>query len=80
MCRDDVGPMGPSRAYCGRTSVEVTDDVGAVTCAVCRSALSRDYCAGCGKLHVAWDDEHVCRCEAVEARRTCEQPMGHAAE
>jgi hypothetical protein len=35
MYRDDVGPMGPSRAYCGRTSVEVTDDVGAVTCAVC---------------------------------------------
>jgi len=67
---EDMGPMGPMRTYCGRVdrgSLCVEYDPRDVTCAQCRRAMVRDWCATCGRMIVAWEAEDVCSCDAREA-------------
>jgi hypothetical protein len=69
LVREDIGPMGPARTYCGRVDhgeLCVEYDPRDVTCDQCRRAMVRDWCATCGMLLVAWDEEDVCACDAQE--------------
>jgi len=66
----DLGPYGPVRVYCGRVDrgalIVEFEDARRVTCALCRRAMVRDWCATCGRLLVAWEPEDVCACDARE--------------
>jgi hypothetical protein len=67
--RADIGPFGPVRTYCGRVdrgAMIVVERPAHVTCEQCRRAMVRDWCATCGLLHVAWEPEDVCACDAQE--------------
>jgi hypothetical protein len=71
MYRDDIGPCGPVRTYCGRVDrgeLLVVYRPAHVTCEQCRRAMVRDWCATCGKLHVAWEPEDVCACDARDVK------------